>query len=100
MGRLGQESGREGVPVADAAVWEGALQCQRGRCRQLVLELVVMATDTTVLAAGSGVGRGDVARWQHREQLRWTGKYSAACTRQARQQCGGWPSWVGVPQGR
>ena len=31
-----------------------------------------MATDTTVLAAGSGVGRGDMAWWQHREQLRWT----------------------------
>ena len=37
-----------------------------------MLELVVWSTDTTVLAAGSGVGRGDMARWQHREQLRWT----------------------------
>ena len=31
-----------------------------------------MATDSTVLAASSGVGRDDVARWQHREQLRRT----------------------------
>ena len=37
-----------------------------------MLELVVMATDSTVLAASSGVGRGDAARWQHREQLRST----------------------------
>ena len=64
--------GGGGVPIADAAVWDGALQRQRGRCRQLVLELVVMATDTTLLAAGSRVGKGDMARWQHREQPRWT----------------------------
>ena len=31
-----------------------------------------MATDSTVLVASSGVGRDDVARWQHREQLRRT----------------------------
>ena len=31
-----------------------------------------MATDSTVLAASSGVGRDDAARWQHREQLRRT----------------------------
>ena len=33
---------------------------------------MVMATNSTVLAASSGVGRGDVARWQQREQLRRT----------------------------
>ena len=31
-----------------------------------------MATDTIVLAAGFGVGRGDMALWQHTEQLRRT----------------------------
>ena len=35
-----------------------------------MLELVVMATNSTVLAASSGVGRGHVVRWQHREQMR------------------------------
>ena len=50
----------------------GRLQCQRGRCRQLVLDLVVIATDNTMLAVISGAGRGDIALWQHREQLRRT----------------------------
>ena len=31
-----------------------------------------MVTDSTVPAASSGLGRGDLARWQHREQLRRT----------------------------
>ena len=31
-----------------------------------------MATNSTVLAASSGLGRGDVAQWQQREHLRRT----------------------------
>ena len=31
-----------------------------------------MATDTTMLAASSGAGRGGTAPWQHREHLRMT----------------------------
>ena len=56
VGMLGQKSGGEGVPVTNTTVWERALQCQRDRCKQLVLELVVMANDTTMLAASSGAG--------------------------------------------